>query len=196
METRPLREVATIIAGTDLKRLRGPGAREEFPVITLKDVGRSLSPLDTLSRVEASRSEIVRYRVQTGDIIVNTRGMDIRAAVAQDTHAGVAIGPNLVAIRPEGIIEPVLIAAFLREPLTQAQLLRHTAGASTPGFTIKTLGALSIRIPSLERQRMLVSFIAAADAHRQALMAAVHLRERACADLIADELLPREAVDG
>jgi len=196
MEIRLLREVATIIAGTDLKRLPASGGREECSVITLKDVGRSLASRDTLPKVEASRTEISRYCVEAGDIVVNTRGMDIRAAVVQDTHVGSAIGANLVAIRPEKVIAPVLLAAFLREPFTHAQLLRHTAGASTPGFTIKALGALRIRIPSLERQHMLVSYIAAAEAHRAALMQAIQLRNQVSAHLIADELLAPEAVDG
>jgi restriction endonuclease S subunit len=196
MEIRLLRDIATITAGADLKRLQVFRDREAFPILTPKDVGRSLAPLDTLSKVEASRTEIARYRIQPGDIVVTTRGTDIRAAVAQGAHDGVAIGANLVAIRPDSVIAPALLAAFLCDPLTRGQLLRHTAGTSTPGFTIKTLGALPIRIPPLGRQRLLVSFIVAVEAHREALLQAIQLREQACAHLIADELLPSEAVDG
>jgi restriction endonuclease S subunit len=196
MTTKQLREVATIVAGTPARR-REPAYRvESFPLITLKDVGRQLAPRDKLSKVEGTRHDLSRYSVAAGDVIVTTRGNDIRAVVVQPTHTGVIAGANLAAIRPDEMLAPALLAAFLREPRTQARLLRDTAGASTPGFTIKALGDMTICIPTLERQRTLVHFIQAGEAYREALTRSMECREQACRELILDELLPREASHG
>jgi restriction endonuclease S subunit len=196
MIRKQLREVATIVAGTPARRRETAYRVEAFPLLTLKDVGRELAQRDKLSKVEGTRHDLSRYLVKAGDVIVTTRGNDVRAVVVQPTHTGVIAGANLAAIRPDKILAPALLAAFLCEPKTQARLLRETAGASTPGFTIKALGDLPISIPTLERQRTLVHFIQAAEAHREALTRSIECRQQACRELILDELLPQEASHG
>ncbi len=192
MQTKRLADAATIVAGINLGQRQTPGRTESFSILSLKDVGRELAPRETLAIVQSSRAEVRRCRIAPGDVVVTTRGTDIRAAVVQSSHSEVIAGVNLAIVRPDAPLDPILLAAFLREPRTQARLLRDTAGASTPGFTLKALGDLPISIPSVEHQRSLVRFIQAAEAHRAALLRSIELREQVCNELVSVELTPTE----
>lgn len=194
MDTRPLRDLAALNMGANLKVLAKPHLGQELPLITIKDVNQSLTAIEELPRVTADPAAVRRFLVRPSDVVVTTRGTAIRAAVVEPSHAGAIAGANLAIVRVRSELAPALLAAFLREPRTQKALLYSTAGAVTPGFTIKALGDLPIRVPSRERQQILVNYLAAADAHRKALMRALELRQLASESLIALELSASEAL--
>jgi restriction endonuclease S subunit len=166
---------------------------DEVPVLSIKDINQPLTPVGDLPKIQVAPREIQRFEVRAGDVVVTTRGTTVRAAVIEPSHAGTIVGLNLAIVRVGPQLAPTLLAAFLREPHTQETLLRNTAGSVTPGFTLKALGGLSIRVPSPERQKVLVEYLAAADAYRNALSRALELRQLASNALIAKELSAPEA---
>jgi restriction endonuclease S subunit len=190
MEIRRLRDLALITAGGTPKQ---PTGATEFLLLALKDVNQQLAPVQTLSRVTATIDSALRFQVREGDVVVTTRGTVFRAAVVGPAHVGAIAGSNLAIVRLNGSIAPSLLAAFLREPGVQAALLGVTAGAVTPGFTIKALGELQIRVPGLERQRQLVEFLAASASYREQMQRALELRQQACDAVISRELSPQDA---
>jgi hypothetical protein len=189
-----LSQIAYISAGVSMQRLNTQlrGSRQ-IRVIALKDVGRQLAPLKDLMVVLGSEGDVGRFTVAAGDVVVTPRGSEVRAAVVPRTHEGAIAGANLAVIKLRGaVLSPFLLATFLCERRTQARLLQETAGASTPGFTIKVLSELPIKIPSPEHQATLVRFLEAANIHRQALTQALALRERVCDEVIAATLAVQE----
>lgn len=190
-----LRELASVSAGFNAVRVGHPPTAHasRFAVIALKDVARKIAPMESLSSLEALPEQAERFRVEPGDVIVTTRGADIRAAVVEEIHAGAIAGTNLARIRlKSSLLQPTLLAAFLREPRTQERLLRDTTGASTPGFTINALASLPIRIPSSRDQGALVRLIEAAAAYREDLLRAIELRQLICSEMISRQLIPRD----
>jgi Type I restriction modification DNA specificity domain len=185
---RRLKELADITAGISVTRLATDRQSPRIPVLSISDINEELRPRETLSTAPATSEMTAKFSVQTDDVIVTTRGTDIRAAVVKETHRGTIAGANLAIIRSNGSLVPALLAAFLRQPATQATLLRDTTGASTPGFTIKVLGDLPIRVPPWERQLMMAQMIEAATAYRQATTRALQLRDAAYNEVIAREL--------
>jgi len=192
---RPLRDFASITAGISVTRLPTKKHESQVPVLSLRDVDEEVRPRKHLATAHAGSDTIARFCVQTDDVIVTTRGTDIRAAVVRETHNGVIAGANLAIVRLDGSLLPALLAAFLRQPQTRATLLRETAGASTPGFTIKALGDLPIRVPPLDQQSTMAQLIDSAHAYRQAVKRALQLRDAACNEVIARALAPGTARD-
>lgn len=192
-QTRSLRDLATLSAGVNPRALAKPHVVQEFPFIGIKDVNQSLTPVDELPRISAAALAVQRFRVRANDVLVTTRGTTIRAAVAGASHTGAIAGANLAIVRVSPALAPALLAAYLREPHTQEMLLRRTAGAVTPGLTIKVLGDLPIKVPPLERQKVLIEYLASASAYREAVMRALELRQLASESLIANELSPAQA---
>jgi DNA-binding response OmpR family regulator len=190
-----LGEFASVSAGFNAVRIghTTTARSSRFAVIALKDVTRNVAPLESLATLEALPEQVGRFRVEPGDVIVTTRGADIRAAVVEETHAGAIAGTNLARIRlRSSLLRPTLLAAFLREPRTQERLLRDTTGASTPGFTINALTSLPICIPSPRDQGALVRLIEAAAAYREELLRAIELRQLICSEMISRQLIPRD----
>jgi hypothetical protein len=191
MEARRLRDLASIIAGSNPEHSHEATPAEGLPLLSLKDVNQTLTPVPELLEVSVAAARVKRFQLRQGDVVVTTRGSTVRAAVVEPTHAGVIAGANLAIVRPDGSLPPLLLAALLREPGVQATLLGRTAGAVTPGFTIKALGDLEILVPSSERQGQLVEFLAAAGAYRKQMERALELRQLACDAVISRELFPR-----
>lgn len=131
-----------IIVGRSL-RGGAPGAAS-VPVVNLRDVGNVLAPVEILDAVEASDAERERLALASGDVVVTARGANVRAAVADETHHGVLLGANLIAIRLSGSVSPHLLAAYLRHPMTVATLTADFAGTTTAGFTVESLKRLPI----------------------------------------------------
>ena len=193
MDTLRLRDLATLSAGANPRLLPTSGLAQKYPILSIRDVNQSLTDIDDLAKIAALPASVVRFQLKTDDVVVTTRGADVRAAVVGATHVGTVIGANLAIVRIHGQLAPVLLAAFLRQAVTREALMRDTAGAVTPGFTLKALGGLAIRVPSPERQRMLVEYLAAASAYREDLTRALELRELASSSLITSELSALEA---
>jgi type I restriction enzyme M protein len=186
----PLKAVASITAGISVTRLATDRDASPTPVISASDIEEDIRAREGLAVVHAASATVSKFCVQTSDVVVTTRGADVRAALVRDTHHGAIAGANLAIIRLDGSLLPILLTAFLRQPETRVTLLRPTAGASTPGFTIKALGELRICIPHRDQQRKLAELIDAAHAYRMAITEAVRLREAASNEIIARSLMP------
>lgn len=194
---RPLKELASIVAGVSITRLSMEDRAAPIPVISLSDVGDEIRVREEiLTTVHASSDTLARFCVQKNDVIVTTRGLDIRAAVVRETHHGMIAGANLAIIRLGGALLPVLLAAFLRQPQTRETLLRETAGASTPGFTIKALGELLIRVPPQDQQLTMAELIESITTYRQAVTRALQLRDAVCNEIIAQALAASDEAHG
>jgi hypothetical protein len=191
-EFRSLKDLASITAGISATRLP-PGAGDGaavLPVISLSDVDKEVRAREELTTVSTLLPAADRFRVRVNDVVVTTRGSDIRAAVITESHDGAIAGANLAIVRLKGSLLPGLLVVFLRRPQTQEALLRTTAGASTPGFPLTTLEELQIRVPSKERQEVMAQMIEATQGYREAMTRAVQLRVNAWNETITQELTP------
>jgi hypothetical protein len=187
----PLKDLASITAGISATRLpSGAGDGAVFPVISLSDVDKEVRPREELATVSTLTAAADRFRVRVNDVVVTTRGTDIRAAVITGSHDGAVAGANLAIVRLKDALLPSLLVAFLRQPQTQEALLRTTVGASTPGFPLKTLEEVRIRVPPKQRQVMMSQMIEATEGYREAMTRAVQLRVNAWNETITQELTP------
>src|ERR1700722_7029824 len=99
MDIRRLRDLAALSAGANPKLLAASGAPQEFPFIAIRDVNQSLTEVSGLSRIAASPAAVERFQLKVNDVVITTRGADIRAAVAGSPHAGTVIGANIAIVR-------------------------------------------------------------------------------------------------
>jgi type I restriction enzyme S subunit len=156
-----------------------------LPVLGLKDVGIELTPVDQLERTAVPAGQAAeRLSLRAGDVVVTSRTARVRAAVAEETHRGVLVGPNLIVVRPGERISGTLVAALLRHPVVQDQLLAEFASRTPPGFTVERLGRLRIAIPPVSEQAALAELVAVTEAHALAVSESVQLRQAATYELV------------
>lgn len=181
-----LSDVALVLTG--LVRTRAQSEIEsavEAPIVALRDIDDSITPLANLERVRIAPSFATRFAIAAGDVVVTARGALVRTAVVGVEHAGVMLGPNLLCIRPDQdrLVAP-LLAAYLRLPDVQAVLLSASAGTAMPSLTVKDLSRLKLFLPPLDEQHDLVVILDLAARHRAALLQAINLRDRIFGQLL------------
>ena len=102
---------------------------------------------------EAKFSEMQRYQVFPGDVLVSVMGTVGRAAVVpEDVEPGI-INPRLVRYKPNmERIRPRFLQLAMRGHGCVSQLTLAAQGATMDGINMRILGELPIVIPSLDEQ--------------------------------------------
>jgi len=186
-----LGEIAHIFSGRPAKRPADGDTPHVARVVGLRDISRRISPLSDLEAVEiADGEDVARSALRPGDVVVTSRGSNVRAAVAQREHDGVLAGPNLIVVRLEGEVPPELIAAYLRHPLISAQLLREFVGTSTAGFTIESLKRIELARTDDRFAVLLAELVVRVDAYAEYQQRVIALREKAADESIFFHLHP------
>lgn len=164
---------------------------ESVPVINVADLrdGRVVDLNELSGRPIPADARSDRCRVEHGDIVLTSRGTQLRVALIASDLTGAAISSNLVAIRPgPNLLGPVLFAYF-QSPRGRTALL-EISRTSTHNLALsaKSLGRLSVPIPPMEVQRQIAKLVSAAeDNYAMALRAAG--QRRAVAQAVANDLL-------
>ncbi|MEH2424015.1 MAG: restriction endonuclease subunit S [Nostoc sp.] len=165
----PLQEIGEIFQGITLSRYADDNGRPERVV--------SLSDLEYLyiernpSVVQLRLSNLERYRIKTGDVVISNRGTLLKASVVTDKLEGSLASNNVVVIRPRPIVEqidPVYLAVLMRSKWLEQQLATLYLQSSTIQLIpISQLRSLKIPLPNLETQNKLAKlFLATERANR------------------------------
>lgn len=186
-----LGEMAQVFAGRAVKRAPPDTESRPLRIVGLRDVGRRMAPATELEEVEVLEGdEGGRSLLQPGDVLVTSRGSNVRAAVAQDEHAGAVAGPNLIVVRLGGFLRPELLAAYLRHPVISAQLLREFSGSSTAGFTIDSLRRIDVQVAEGDCADLLADLVQHVDAYSEYQARAVELHQALADEAIFEHLNP------
>ena len=181
-----LAEVSDSIAsGLAFRRRRTGG--EPTPVINVADLrDGSLAPGDGLSTALLDRGASVdRYRVREGDILVTSRGTQLRVARVESESVGAVASSNLIIVRPGPALAAPLVFALLRSPWGQAQLLSRSRSSSAAiALTAKDVGALTVPVPPVELQQQLADLVETAERVHAAATAAADLRRTVAREVV------------
>lgn len=185
----PLIDIAEVFSGRPPRRAETGEATTRVPLLTMRDVGVRISPRPALDEAEVTGDPDPNRRLQLGDVVVTSRGR-IRAAVAQEEHEGVLVGPNLMFVRILTDFPATLLAAYLRHPEIEARLLGDTGGTGTPGLSLDTLRNLSLRAVTAPRASSLSALVEEAENYRLQVEAGARLLSEAVAEAVYDRLDP------
>lgn len=162
----PLQKIGEIFQGITLSRYADDNGRPERVV--------SLSDLEYLyiernpSVVQLRLSDLERYRIKTGDVVISNRGTLLKASVVTDKLEGSLASNNVAVIRPIVEIDPVYLAVLMRSKWLEQQLATLYLQSSTIQLIpISQLRTLKIPLPNLETQNKLAQlFLATERANR------------------------------
>lgn len=98
-------------------------------------VGGRLNPDPTFSVSTDKASELSRYRLHTGDLVLGRRGEMGRCGEALPEHAGLICGTGSVIVRPlPARARSRFLHAVLTQPRMKAHLERESLGATLPNL--------------------------------------------------------------
>lgn len=121
----------------------------------------------------ASPSEIERFRLRKGDVVITKDSEDPKdigvAACVVDPPENLVCGYHLAIIRPlQGLIDGVLLQAIFSTQTTRRQLFVQANGVTRFGLPVKAIEFLEVAIPKRDTQRRLTGLLLASEARWKA----------------------------
>ncbi|MCI2255529.1 N-6 DNA methylase [Domibacillus sp. PGB-M46] len=126
----------------------------EFKVIKLSDVQDGAILMDELSTIEAKTNfKTSLYQVQEGDVIISSKGSNIKIAVVPEHEGAILLSQNFIGFRSvKNKLYPHFLQAYLESPIGKYQLSHLMIGTAMPVLNPKNFGSLQISLPSLDLQ--------------------------------------------
>jgi restriction endonuclease S subunit len=160
----------------------------EIPVINIKDISGGEIKTDALEvfSVENLRNAD-NYLVRPGDVLIACRGTRLKITVVPESIEKCIITSNLVAVRLDGRLSPVLLAAYLESREGQVQLLANTTSSTAQlVLNVSAIGNVVVPVPPLPLQGKMVKLLDSAREQYRLSMAAADMRRGITNQVIGD----------
>jgi len=162
------------------------------PVLSIGDIteGR-IAPLEAIPRFSLRATDLGRFRLRAGDIVVSCRGTLLKAALVTATSSGVLASSNLITVRPDPRkYRPQLLLALFRTQAWQDTLKsRSRSSTGLMQLTIKDLADLPVPMPPPELQAKLAELVDVSERSHQAALAVAERRRALVDSLVTRSLL-------
>lgn len=165
----PLDSIATASSGITKGR-RTAEKTSPVPYLAVANVQAGFLSLDAVKQIEATASEITRYALADGDIVL-TEGGDpdkLGRGTVWRSELPVCLHQNHVfRVRCWPQVEPDYLAAYIGSRTARSYFLRaakQTTGIASINMT--QLRALPVAVPTLDQQRSYLKAVASATAQR------------------------------
>lgn len=123
----------------------------------ITDTGIEPDRSKTVSKHTAQR--LKGYVLSRGDVVIGRRGEMGRCALVTDTEDGWLCGTGSFFIRPSEHCDPPYLVRFLRSQACKRRLEQLAGGAVMPNLSNTALAGLTMKLPSLEHQKTIVTEI-------------------------------------
>lgn len=135
-----------------------------IPVVMPQDLIDGEIATKKIARVRPEKaSELPRYRLQAGDILLARRGEMGRCAMVRPTEEGWICGTGCLRIRPNERIDNRFLTHYLGWPTTVAWLTAQAVGQTLPSLNTGILAKIPLTLPSLEEQRRIAEALEEVD---------------------------------
>ncbi|PES34151.1 N-6 DNA methylase [Bacillus thuringiensis] len=167
-----LGDIAKVFRGVNLPSKSAIKANEGkgYKVIQLKDIEDGKIQFNKLDRLPVQNIE--RYTVQSGDIIISSRGTALKIAVVPDNVEEVVLSNMFIGIRLLNKEEynPHYIKAFLESPIGLYFLEAYQKGSVMRVITAKDVEVIELPKKDIQEQNLLVKEINATEQEYKMLL--------------------------
>lgn len=114
------------ITASTVKEGEGP-----LEIIKLSDVENGFIKLDHLTKGTLLRSSnIDKYKVEAGDLIISNRGSHMKIAVVPKVKDNVILSHNFIGMKLKEGIDPYYVKMYLESPIGQFELAQQQVGST------------------------------------------------------------------
>lgn len=191
-------QISTGPFGTQVKQ--GDYVSDGVPLINPSHIaGGSLAP-DSKTTVSATKAtELERFALSVGDVVVARRGEFGRSAVVRAADTPAICGTGSLRVRPDSAVAlPEFVQLVISSPEAVRELEQLSVGATMGNLNERLLGEVSVPVISVPEQRAVLNSIDEATRQIEAMLSKVAelkslLLERRSA-LITDVITGRKEV--
>ena len=136
-----------------------------IPVVAVQHIGNNRLIHTDMPRVDdQTYQRLIRYRLQSGDIIFGRKGSVERRALIRVDEEGWLQGSDCIRLRLNpSEIDPGFISYVLGTRAFQNWILQHAHGATMPSLNQEILGRVPLPIPPLREQCAITEILGALD---------------------------------
>lgn len=128
----------------------------KLSVVNIKDVREGYIDSSDIDCVDVHlTSGIEKSKIKTGDIIISTKGSNLRAAVADKNIEGFVFSANLTVLTLKHAIDPEIVVSYLNSSYGQQELNKRAGGSTFRTLNTKQLLEVAVPMPPLEKQQEL-----------------------------------------
>ncbi|MEU2063005.1 N-6 DNA methylase [Streptomyces sp. NPDC013455] len=162
------------------------------PVVMPKDLTGSGFSTANIRRIsERQASELERFHLRPGDVVLARRGELGRAAVVREEQNGWVCGTGCFLLRPPAGLDADYFAAYLRGPEARTWLEAHSTGSmKMKTISLDVLRRLPVPLPSLAAQRAIADTMKRLDEHERLLREQLALAQRIRHDALDGGIVP------
>ncbi|PFQ80876.1 N-6 DNA methylase [Priestia megaterium] len=162
---KTLNDIALIYRGMNMPTKDNKEEKgETYKIVQLTDVQEGALRLNSLQRIRIKeRKKAEQYMIQQGDILISSRGANVKIAIVPQLEEKVILSHNFIALRPTEAIDSNYIKAYLESPLGQYFLLSIQKGSTVKVLAVKEFENILIPIPSHTEQSRIGKEILKAD---------------------------------
>lgn len=126
-----------------------------FKILKMSDVQEGEILLHKLTEVTfISSLKAHQYQLQEGDVIVSSRGQNIKVAVVPPHTGVILLTQNFLGFRPiKDKFDPYYLQTYLESPIGQYSIKDIMGGSMTPVLNPKDFAALEVVVPELYIQQ-------------------------------------------
>lgn len=156
----PIKRVANLILGKMLDNTGGSSSSASYPYFCAKDVHFDGIDTSNLKRMFFTDSEVKRYKVQNGDLLVVEGGAGAGGcAVVKDIKDVICVQNSIIIVRAFEDFDNEFLSFVLQSFVKRGYIEYACNKATIPHFTKDKLGSVLIGIPNKEEQSQIVKFI-------------------------------------
>lgn len=129
----------------------------EYKIINLADVNDGKLDVDNLKTYTLkNNARIEAYKVKSGDILISTRGVNIKVCTVPEHDGEILLSQNFTGVRLKTDDNPEYVKYFLESPLGQFLLADIQAGTNILTINQKYLKNIPIVLVEKEKQNEMV----------------------------------------
>ena len=158
--TLTLKELGQITSGISINRYQDDKGSSKL-IVNIGNLEK-LYVGGNLSETKLSTSNIERYQLHEGDVVIAVRGAQFKASVVTNETQGSIAGQNVAFFRPEpkAEIDSAYLAVLMRSPQwleksLNINILNRQSSTSLQSIKVSELRELKIPLPDLSTQKQI-----------------------------------------
>ena len=129
----------------------------EYKIVNLSDLNDSEIHTESLQRYTIkNNARIESYSVKKGDILISSRGSNIKVCIVPEHDEKILISQNVIGFRLEGNNDPQYIKTFLESPLGEFLINYKQAGTNVISLNSKDLMNIPVILLPEEEQTNII----------------------------------------
>ncbi|HIH02992.1 MAG TPA: hypothetical protein HA263_03765 [Methanoregulaceae archaeon] len=162
---------------------------ESIRLVKAKDIASDgMLLIDTVDKEQVRRTAALdRARLTSGDVLVTVAGSRFRATVVHEVAEDLVASNSLIALSFDRTqVLPEFAAWYLNSSRGQADIQRWASGAVMQSINTAALLAVTIPVPSMEKQQHLVNLLQVIGSYQEVLKREAALLEKITDSLVED----------